>query len=608
MTYSIIRTVVFAMFSATGAVSGHGRDLSAIINKYAAWRGGATFEKLESIHQKGALQTGGLKGSEEVWANRNGLVRLDDDTGVLNQKQVVAAEHSWDTTPSGQVETLSVSDRHSAGRLQALQFAEAIRGRSGATVRLLGSELRAGLNWTVLRVSFGDEDTYDAFINPATGALAGFRIMEDRQGRFEGFDDWRLVDGVRMPFLHTTKTDAPGSNTIVTVASIELNRTLSPALFARPTPVRKAAFVKGASSTGWINFEFFSGNRIYLPAKVNGHDVLVLLDSGATVSSIDKTFAASIDLRPKGRFAGAGSGGMDTFGFIGGVEIRIGNLTLRDINVGAFDFAPVAKNIGHPLSFVLGNEVFNELAVDIDFHAHRIAFRDPATVAMPIGAVEVPLIRTKDRTVPVSIEGAAPVPFEFDLGDSSPLDVYPAYYKSRSLLDGRRTSQTIGGGVGGFRPQTVATLRHVGFAGVDFTQVPGNFTADIASADNSNLIFGSVGLPILARFQLIIDYSHDRLFATPSSDWGAVPFLKDRLGLYLTKKEATLVVKFVSPGSPAQAAGFKIGDAIRLIDQKPAEAWPENALRALRDGDIGTAVGFVMDDGGIKQIELADFF
>lgn len=90
-------------------------------------------------------------------------------------------------------------------------------------------------------------------------------------------------------------------------------------------------------------------------------------------------------------------------------------------------------------------------------------------------------------------------------------------------------------------------------------------------------------MSILSRFALLIDYSRDRLFATPSVNTSEAAFVKDQLGLYFLPKDANLVVELVSPGSPAQAAGFKAGDRIARIDQKPASVWTEPALRDLRD-------------------------
>ena len=428
--------------------------MSAVVDRYVAWRGGEAFEHLQSVHQRGTLDTAGLHGTEEVWVDRSGRQRTENDLGVIKQTQVITPEQSWEITPSGQLETMAQSDVQSLSRYEALQFPDALRGRGGAKSTLGPPEIRDGHSWAVIHVTFGDEDTYDVLIDPQTGMLGGFRIVEERRGRFESFDEWGFVDGVRIPFLLTTKTEAPGGDQTVKLTFVELNHGIVNAQLSRPAPVHKATFKNGVSSTGWIDFEFYAGNRIFFPAKINGHEAIVLLDSGATVSGIDKPFAAAIGLGSKGDFAAPGSGGIDTMGFVGGVEIQIGDLILRDVNAASFDFASVAKSIGHPMPFVLGDEVFNELAVDIDFAHHRLAFRDPDQLAKPADAVEVPLRRIfGNRSVPVSIEGAPPAEFEFDLGNGAPLDIYPAFYQTHDLLKGRRSSQLLGGGVGGYRPE-----------------------------------------------------------------------------------------------------------------------------------------------------------
>ncbi len=139
-------------------------------------------------------------------------------------------------------------------------------------------------------------------------------------------------------------------------------------------------------------------------------------------------------------------------------------------------------------------------------------------------------------------------------------------------------------------------------------QVPATFSPDTLSGANSNRVVGNIGLSILARFRLIIDYSHDRLYATPYADATSMPFAKDRLGLSFVKNGTGLVVKFVSPDSPAQAAGFKIGDKIVSIDQKTIQAWSDSALATLRYASAGTTMVFTADDGAIRRVQLADFF
>jgi hypothetical protein len=90
------------------------------------------------------------------------------------------------------------------------------------------------------------------------------------------------------------------------------------------------------------------------------------------------------------------------------------------------------------LPLILGKEVLNQMVVDIDFQRHRIAFRDPNGFSGSLGAVRLALGKHGDNhTVAVSVEGAAPVPFDFDLGNGSPLIIYGAYRDSAHLLEGK---------------------------------------------------------------------------------------------------------------------------------------------------------------------------
>jgi hypothetical protein len=367
---------------------------------------------------------------------------------------------------------------------------------------------------------------------------------------------------------------------------------------ASPAPVHKAIFKDGASSTGWIDFEYQDGKGIFVPVKINGHYTMALLVTGSPLSDIDKTFAASVGLHP-----GSGSTAID------GLQIQIGDLTLRDTTASAVDFAPLAEHMGHPLPFLLGDDAFNELAVDIDFAHHRIAFSDPDSQAKPNGAVEVPLIPVKDlHLVPVSIEGAPPAQFELGLGNAGDILVYQPYYESHKLLEGRRLSKRSAAGTGGFAIESVSTLNRAVFAGVTFVNMPAAFVPSNVAGTTSNIIAGDIGLPVLTHFRLILDYSHERLYAVPYADAARASFAKDRLGLNLTKGDAGFAVKFVAPNSPAQAAGFKVGDKITLIDGKSVQAWPEISFAGLKYGASGTNLTFTMQSGDIRRVKLADYF
>jgi hypothetical protein len=604
----LIRALLLAITLSLTAHRAIASDLNAVVDRYIAWRGGPAFEQLKSIGFSADLETAGLKGTEVCWADSAGRQRIDTDLGVLKQTQVIASNGGWDTSPSGQIETLSVADFHNLSREAALQFPTVLRGRAGATAVLAPSVVRAGKTWAVVRVQFGDEETYDVLIDPASGELGGFLINEDRSGRFDSFGDWRWVDGVRMSFLQMQKANDSSEGQTLKINTLTLNNEISGDRLSRPPAVSSATYKAGATSSGWIHFEFYNDNRIFLPARINGHAAMVLLDSGATVSAADKAFASVIGLVSKGSFNAPGAGGIDTTGFANGVEIQIGDAALHGVNVVTFDFKPIEQRIGHPMPFVLGDEFFNAFTLDIDFAHRRLAFRNPNALRTPEGATEVPLVRLKDRSVPVSVEGAPAVPFEFDLGDGSPLDIYPSYYKAHGLLNGRKTSQVSAGGVGGFHPETVATVGRIKFSGVELRDVPTNFTSEERSANNSNLLFGTVGLPILSRFHLIIDYAHDRLLTIAQPELIGAPFAKDRFGATLLRANGLVAAAFVSPDSPAGKAGLRVGDQLQALDNKSIDDWSDAAIATLRFKPSGTVVKLALTDGRVLTVTCRDFF
>jgi hypothetical protein len=371
-------------------------------------------------------------------------------------------------------------------------------------------------------------------------------------------------------------------------------------------PGQKAVFQTGESSSGWIDIGLYPNVAIYVPVKINGREAMALLNPGEP-SSIDKDFAASIGVPNK-----------DAASSVQGLVIEVGDVELQNTSAKPDDlFTMPVGVLGRPVSFLngaksfkpflLGDEFFRQVAVDIDFSNHRIAFRDPNGVAKPAGAVAVPLVDLDGvRTVPVSINGGPSAPFALHISNViGPMMATPSYAQAHQLLEGHRTSQRLS------RPfsETIVAIDHVNFAGVDFPQVPLAIIPDTALPSAS--INGDVGLPLLAKFRrMIIDYSHNVVYEVSDEATAKTPIPRDRIGmiLYLGGIDGDFGVAFVSPGSPAEAAGFKKGDRIKLIDGKPFDAWSPLDITKFHLADVGTAHTFVMADGTKREIKAADFF
>jgi aspartyl protease/PDZ domain-containing protein len=584
-------------------------ELQSLVAKYIAWRGGSAFEAMQSFHEEGRIRSGGESGRFEHWRASDGRFRQHGKLGLISNDEAVTPDANWTKNTSGQIEDIG-DNGESDRRLTVLTFAKGVKTHDGVSLTLLAPEQREGRTWDVVQVGFGGADAYDLFIDGGTGELLGERITEDQQIRFVRYDDWRLVSGVRMPFGEHDRGANPADDQDLQARAIQINLPLPATLFVRPASLRLWRFADGRRSAGWMDFEFFDDERIFIPSTVNGHPVNLILDSGAGISVLDSAFAKSAKIKGGGSIGVMGVGGNSTMQLAPNLQVKMGGLTLSPITAGLIDLSGVSVDMGHPLPLILGKEVLNQLVIDIDFQHHKIAFRDPLGFSGPPGALRLELGRHGDNhTVPVSVEGAAPVPFDFDLGNGSPLIVYAAYRDRAHLLDGKRQSLTLTSGVGGAKPDKMATVGSIALGGVQMTQIPAAFPDAGNDAVSSDRTAGNIGLPVFKRFRLMTDYPHNAVWLIPNASALAEPFPKRRSGLNVTLAGDRLKVLLVAPGSLAAETGWKEGDEITAIDgQKIGPAYPGSPLSRWAEGPAGSEVTLTLADGSTRKLTLADYF
>ena len=581
-------------------------DPADVLERYREWRGGAAFGQLTAVRSSGAMTGSGLEGAIQQIATAAGDLRRDIDLGVIRTASARHGLESWTLTPAGQVEEAAAAAAEDLRRDALLMF-EAILDDP---VRLDRKDdvVRDGRTFAVVAVDFGDDDVHELYLEPGTGALHGLRRVRNRRESFVRFDDWRMVEGVRMPFAELS-TEAAGEEAAVRWTSIDANPELTAADFGRPVLAAAHAMAGGADSTGFMPFDLFAGSRIFIPATVNGVETEVLLDSGAEMTVLDKAFAERLGLAPRGDVAAVGTGGVGSAQFASGVTIELDGITFADRTVAVIDFAAISQAIGRPLPVVLGKDAFNGLIIDVDFPGRRIAFHEREGFTPPEGLVETPLVSTGSvRAVPLSIEGREPVLFDFDTGNGGALIIYPAYAEAQSLLDGRPRSTVMSGAVGGVRESGIATVRSLDLAGFEVRDVPTVFPPAGPSAVDSDRTAGNVGLGVLGRFRLVTDFAGGRLWLGGDPAALAQPFPRDRLGLGLRKEGDVIVVQRVSPNSPAAEAGWTAGERIVAIDGVVAAELDSAALRSVLSGPAGRTVSLTLDDGEERSLESRDFY
>ena len=116
--------------------------------------------------------------------------------------------------------------------------------------------------------------------------------------------------------------------------------------------------------------------------------------------------------------------------------------------------------IGHKIDVIFGEEVFNELVVDVDYPGRKLAFLDRSE--LDAGSLGKPsaIVLSEDgqKEIMVSINGLEPAPAMLDTGSGDTITLFRKWSEANNLLDGLKTSTRLSGGVGGNAVDLVATV------------------------------------------------------------------------------------------------------------------------------------------------------
>ena len=265
------------------------------------------------------------------------------------------------------------------------------------------------------------------------------------------------------------------------------------------TLLAPALLVPAAARAGPVTRLRIAGDRVHLPASIDGRMVEALLDSAAETSVVDRALAARLGLRGGAPVIARGTGAATTDAtLVAGVELFVAGLRLRPAAVGVIDLGDISRRLGgRPIELIIGRDLFDAARLAIDLDAATLA--TVASRATPRG-VRLPLTTRRGiEGVPLTIEGVA-AQADFDSGNGGTVLIGADFAARHGLLDGRPTSTIAGGGIGGEVRQTTFTLRTLDLAGHRFTDVPVAIDASPTAAD------ANIGIRLLRRFAIVTDF------------------------------------------------------------------------------------------------------
>lgn len=352
-------------------------------------------------------------------------------------------------------------------------------------------------------------------------------------------------------------------------------------------------------------FDLYRDTRIFLTGEVNGRTTPMLLDSGASLTVLDRAFAKELGLTGGAPVAVQGAGGKERGEIHRGVRLRVGNVAFEGLTVATMDLALVGKALGRPVPVVLGRDLFMSSIVSIDFEGPSIGFAPRQGYVPPPSAREVRLRRRGPlHTLPVRIGELAPHDAIFDLGNSGALSLSLEYHRAEPFFSTLPAATGMGGGVGGLHEIRRVTLPSVEIGGVRFERVPAQLGA-LEGGPYAGL--ANAGIQLFRPFMLTLDLAGDRMWLERTAQ--PAIFSRDRAGLFVTFEGDHYHVRHVTAGAPAAKAGIKPGDRLVAIQRrKVGPGFPETLEAEWPFASPGTPIELGLADGRVVIVTLADFY
>lgn len=372
-----------------------------------------------------------------------------------------------------------------------------------------------------------------------------------------------------------------------------------------PRGIADVRFDASARSTGWLRLDLGSDRHLRVRAEVGGISLPAIIDSGATITVVDRAWANKLRLTLREGFRAEGLTGRMIGYFADNVSVRIGNATFGDVTVGVLDQATFKHSVQNDLAIIIGQDLLRSMVVEIDFIRKRMKLHKGHDQPRRWSGAPVRLRRTQcgRHALPISVERRMPIDAVFDLGSNVPLYLAPDYAEAVELLKDRKTSTSVTAGGEGLALGQVTMLSCLEIGGAAIPKVP--VVVPAAWNDSRPAL---VGWPVLSKFHMIMDLGHDVLWLRPEPDAIREPLPKDRSGLGTTWDRGHLRIVHVARGSPAEAIGLKAGESIIAVDGKRVDLHGVRNRPRLGSRPAGTVYVLTMADGSAHKLILQDYY
>ena len=575
---------------------------------YAAVGGLERLREQDAIHFVADISVAGLSGTLEHWGLLPDRSRDAVDLGVLTQVNGDNGTDVWTLDTNGMLQF--ERDANALGRREAVRrlalFEHLDRDSDVFTVELVGTREIEGDLCHVLRM----ESTVDNamrlwFISTTSLLMRRSEVNHPDEQEHIVYSDFREIDGVIRPFRQDVTIEPVGQKQTIMTTSFDSGVEIDASIFDPPEGgARDFTFARGGYSAE-VPFRYIE-NHIFVPVNIGGEESLWVLDSGASVSVIDRAYAEELGLPLSGEILAESASDPVALAFTTLPPFAVGDIEFEEQQVAALDFVDLFRRASDlEVLGILGYDFLSRFVTRVDYANTTLTLYDSDgfEYSGEGNVLDAPLSDNLFRAE-ATLDGVYSGQWMLDLGAGG-MSFETSYVKAHGL-GSRKAVSVVGFGAGGRMLRYRSRYETIEFGGyaVEEPEISRSyFGADARSELREGQKAGNLGNSLFRHFVLYLDYYNQQIIVEKGDNFGK-RFPKDRSGLGLWRPDEACEVLHVAPGTPAEEAGLREGDVLVAVNGTGVDEYGTLVeLRELLAGEAGTEYTFTVERDG-QELEL----
>jgi predicted aspartyl protease len=330
-------------------------------------------------------------------------------------------------------------------------------------------------------------------------------------------------------------------------------------------------------------------------ARVNGSPAVLVLDTGAEHSLLDREFAQRLDLHP------VAHADLQTPYSSKNVEvILVPHLDIQSVHSSSLrmmtdDLAATSGALGVHIDGVLGNDVIRKFPIKLDYSVGSVTF---GRISVAPHGVPIKLHRIRSRYFADLNFDGVPLTLLLDTGTNFSVLSNSGWSrlnqdkKALSVIDGVRSSGTSA-------PSKLVCIRQMTIGRTSYENLPVRVQPPTSAGFFSNPdVDGLLGSDFLKQFVVSLDLANDALYLSPDPNFKADQDRFSTIGIQFAKDPSGFfTVMAVWSPTPASQGGLKIGDHILWVNGLSTIEMTQEDLSRQLHGEPGRKIQVVIGSG-----------